>query len=59
MPWTEEPAIPPTSDNQPVEASGEAFPVEFPPDDSSEESMSFADEQSLFADSEEDGLPWN
>ena len=59
MPWTEEPAVPPTSDNQPVEASGEAFPVEFPPDDSSEESMSFADEQSLFADSEEDGLPWN
>ena len=59
MPWTEEPAIPPTSDNQPVEASGEAFPVEFPPDDSSEESMSFADEQSLFADFEEDGLPWN
>ena len=59
MPWTEEPAVSPTSDNQPVEASGEAFPVEFPPDDSSEESMSFADEQSLFADSEEDGLPWN
>lgn len=59
MPWTEEPAVSPTSDNQPVEASGEAFPVEFPPDDSSEESMSFADEQSLFADFEEDGLPWN
>ena len=45
MPWAETPE--------------QDFPAEFPPEDSAEENMSFADEQSLFADSQDDGLPWN
>ncbi len=58
MPW-EDAAIPQPSESSSTELPGEAFPVEFPPEDSAEENMSFADEQSLFADFQEDGLPWN
>lgn len=59
MPWAESP-MPQTSENLSAKKSPEDdFFAEFPPEDSAEENMSFADEQSLFADSEEDGLPWN
>ena len=58
MPW-EDAAIPQSSESSSTELPGEDFPVEFPPEDSAEENMSFADEQSLFADFQEDGLPWN
>ena len=58
MPWAESP-MPQTSESLSAESPEEDFFAEFPPEDSAEENMSFADEQSLFADSEEDGLPWN
>lgn len=58
MPWAESP-MPQTSENLSAKSPEDDFFAEFPPEDSAEENMSFADEQSLFADSEEDGLPWN